>query len=33
MEDEEIDRLAERAGMPVLVHRGKESFSNGWTPG
>ena len=32
MEDEEIERLAEKAGLPEVVSRAKESFSKGWVP-
>lgn len=33
MEDEEVERLAERAGMPVQITRTKKEFSKGWIPG
>ena len=33
MEDEEVDRLAERAGMPEIVGRTRTEFSQGWVPG
>jgi len=33
MEDEEVNRLAERAGMPEVTVREKQTFSNGWVPG
>lgn len=32
MEDEEVDRLVERAGMPEQIAREKEDFSQGWIP-
>jgi ParB-like chromosome segregation protein Spo0J len=33
MEDEEVDRLAERAGMPEVVGRQGSAFNAGWVPG
>lgn len=33
MEDEEVERLAERAGMPTIVTRTNENFGKGWVPG
>lgn len=33
MEAEEVDRLAERAGLPDVVARTKPGFSPGWVPG
>lgn len=33
METEEVDRLADRAGMPERVTRTHEQFSKGWVPG
>lgn len=33
MEEEEIDRLADRAGMPERVSRDGQTFSKGWVPG
>jgi predicted glutamine amidotransferase len=33
MEEEEVDRLAERAGLPTVIARNKEEFSSGWMPG
>jgi ParB-like chromosome segregation protein Spo0J len=33
MEDEEVERLAERAGMPAKVARQSEDFNRGWVPG
>lgn len=33
MEAEEVERLAERAGMPTQVARDKAAFSDGWVPG
>lgn len=32
MEDEEVERLAERAGMPEIVHRVNGEFNKGWIP-
>jgi ParB-like chromosome segregation protein Spo0J len=32
MEDEEVERLSERAGLPEVISRGKHSFSKGWSP-
>lgn len=32
MEDEEVYRLAEAGGMPVIVGKQKTTFSNGWIP-
>jgi len=32
MEDEEVYRLAERAGSPEVVSRRKKEFSQGWVP-
>jgi ParB-like chromosome segregation protein Spo0J len=32
MEDEEIERLAEKAGLPEVVARSHGAFSNGWVP-
>lgn len=32
MESEEVERLAERAGMPTVVSRDKPEFSKGWVP-
>lgn len=33
MEDEEVERLAESAGLPIVVSRTKTKFSAGWVPG
>lgn len=33
MEDEEVDRLSERAGVPEVAARTVEGFSAGWVPG
>jgi ParB-like chromosome segregation protein Spo0J len=33
MEDEEVERLAERAGMPEVVSRKQKEFNKGWIPG
>lgn len=33
MEDEEVERLAERAGMPTVVSRDDPNFGKGWVPG
>lgn len=33
MEDEEVGRLAESAGLPAVVSRTKTEFSKGWVPG
>jgi len=33
MEDEEVNRLADRAGMPTRVSREGTAFSKGWVPG
>lgn len=33
MEEEEVDRLAERAGMPTVVGRDTPAFNAGWVPG
>jgi ParB-like chromosome segregation protein Spo0J len=33
MEDEEVERLAERAGMPIQVQRTHPNFNSGWVPG
>jgi ParB-like chromosome segregation protein Spo0J len=33
MEEEEVDRLAERAGMPAQVARSSSDFNKGWQPG
>ncbi len=33
MEDEEVNRLAERAGLPEVVTRAHGEFSKGWIPG
>ena len=33
MEDEEVERLAERAGLPEVVSRTHDEFNNGWVPG
>ena len=33
MEDEEVERLAERAGMPEVVSRKQTEFNKGWVPG
>lgn len=33
MEDEEVRRLAERAGLPEVVSRTHAAFSKGWVPG
>lgn len=33
MEDEEVYRLADRAGMPVKEARKRETFGNSWVPG
>lgn len=32
MESEEVDRLAERAGMPSVISREKKDFNKGWIP-
>ena len=32
MEDEEVYRLAERAGMPAIVSKSQPDFNKGWTP-
>lgn len=32
MEDEEVDRLSEHAGLPEVVSRKQANFSKGWTP-
>jgi len=32
MEDEEVNRLAERAGLPAVISRSKQEFSKGWVP-
>jgi ParB-like chromosome segregation protein Spo0J len=32
MDEEEVDRLWDQAGMPEKIARGKESFNAGWTP-
>jgi ParB-like chromosome segregation protein Spo0J len=32
MEEEEVDRLAERAGLPDVVARGNSDFNKGWVP-
>jgi hypothetical protein len=33
MEEEEIERLAETAGMPTVGSRDAKGFSAGWVPG
>jgi ParB-like chromosome segregation protein Spo0J len=33
MEDEEVNRLAERAGLPEVVTRSHTEFDKGWVPG
>jgi len=33
MEPEEVDRLADRAGLPTRIARGTDDFSKGWIPG
>jgi hypothetical protein len=33
MEEEEVDRLADRAGMPQRVGATTEGFNKGWVPG
>jgi hypothetical protein len=33
MEEEEVDRLAESAGMPAVVGRAAAAFNAGWVPG
>jgi len=33
MEDEEVARLAEKAGLPNVVARTHQRFSRGWDPG
>jgi ParB-like chromosome segregation protein Spo0J len=33
MEDEEVNRLAEKDGLPDVVRRTKDQFSSGWVPG
>ena len=33
MEAEEVDRLADKAGLPARVARAGETFSKGWVPG
>ncbi len=33
MEDEEVERLAEKAGLPTVVARSHGEFSKGWVPG
>jgi ParB-like chromosome segregation protein Spo0J len=33
MEDEEVRRLSEKAGLPEVVFRGHQEFSKGWVPG
>ncbi len=33
MEDEEVERLAERAGLPAVVSRQHADFNKGWVPG
>lgn len=32
MEEEEVDRLAEKAGMPEVVTREHQTFNKGWVP-
>ena len=32
MEDEEVSRLAESAGMPAVISRSQKDFNKGWTP-
>lgn len=32
MEDEEVDRLVDRAGMPIQAGRKQEGFGNSWKP-
>lgn len=33
MEDEEVNRLAERSGLPEVIARKHSEFSKGWVPG
>jgi hypothetical protein len=33
MEPEELTRLAERAGIPIIVGRETAAFEPGWVPG
>jgi len=33
MEDEEVNRLAEKDGLPTVISREKSDFSPGWVPG
>lgn len=33
MESEEVERLAEKEGLPAVVTRDKSEFSKGWVPG
>lgn len=33
MEDEEVNRLAEKDGLPTVVARTKKEFAPGWVPG
>lgn len=33
MEDEEVERLAEKAGMPDVISRKHQKFNKGWVPG
>lgn len=33
MEDEEVNRLAEKDGQPTVVRRSKSEFNSGWVPG
>jgi ParB-like chromosome segregation protein Spo0J len=33
MEDEEVERLAEKAGMPDVISRKHQEFNKGWVPG
>ena len=32
MEGEEVERLAERAGLPEVISRGKKDFTKSWVP-
>jgi len=33
MEDEEVSRLAEKAGLPTVISRTHKDFNKGWVPG
>jgi len=33
MEDEEVNRLAEKDGLPTVISREKKEFNSGWVPG